>query len=49
MSDTLARILDDKRALVADRKRARPLSAVEADARAAVTGPVLLKAFIVDP
>ena len=35
MSDTLARILDDKRAFVAARKRSRTLADVEGDARAA--------------
>lgn len=35
MSDTLARILDDKRAFVAARKRCRTLSDLEGDARAA--------------
>ncbi|MEE8203374.1 MAG: indole-3-glycerol phosphate synthase TrpC [Alphaproteobacteria bacterium] len=35
MSDTLARISADKRALIARRKRERPLAALEADARAA--------------
>ena len=34
MSDVLARICDDKRAYVARRKSARPLSAVEAEAKA---------------
>ena len=35
MSDVLTRICDDKRALVTSRKAARPLSAVEAEARTA--------------
>jgi indole-3-glycerol phosphate synthase len=35
MSDTLARILDDKRAFVAARKRSRSLADIEGDARAA--------------
>lgn len=35
MSDTLARILDDKRAFVAARKRGRTLADIEGDARAA--------------
>ncbi len=37
MSDTLSRICADKRALVTDRKAARPIDAVERDAKAATT------------